>query len=110
MDNLEAQAREFSVKCEHVPEFDDWSVQQMGQTPPVLCENCAIAFARRVRAEALTHQRHYSDDVMECSFSDGGPNYVDEDSRDGICRFTPHWRDCDHCAQRRDALAAEAEK
>ena len=54
----------------------------------------------RATVEAWTHQVHRSSDIMECSFSYGGPNYRDQDGERGLCTYAPHWYQCEHCAAR----------
>lgn len=66
-----------------------------GLTPPsgaATAEYSAEASSRLASIrERLAKPVHASADARECSYSYGGPNYAEEDHRDGRCRYAPHW-------------------
>ena len=66
----------------------------------------AEADLQRVRG-ALEHKVHSSTDVSYCSFTWGGPNFVEQDAEDGCCRYEPHWRPCNHCAEIKAAITPD---
>ena len=64
--------------------------------------------ARAEQREAFVHQVH-DGSRSECSFTYGGPNFRDEDAQNGLCTYTAHWKQCEHCKQRAAAIRAQGE-